>query len=337
MILLQQLPESVLELVIDSVSFLTDRHTARRTWCSLCRCGSAAIASVAQPWLYRNVRLEYASTSHDCQLFRRTISDSSDLASLVKSISISTALTSRSLHRDRDSQDLALLLRDVLAACRSISAVEYFPDEHARNHESLYLAAWSAGHFSAFTIHLNKFRELALLPAHSLRSLTLQLAPEGDLQWDYDIFLQSWPSRVLAVHELRLVKLQFPAYADQVMLEKLQQLCRAIHPPQKLHIISCCFSMAAITWLLEHWAAPQLRCLNIERCTISCDARSSSSPNKASVDGVVLFNEWLCTSPALRDCHLRTEMVMSPLNLTSGDRHKPRGRSSAQVMHMTTG
>lgn len=77
--------------------------------------------------------------------------------------------------------------------------------------------------------------------------MTLELAREGDWTWEYDYYTKSWPNRPpLEIEELRLVKLQFPAYNDQVLVAKLEQITRALTCPKKLCLLSCTFSHKAL-------------------------------------------------------------------------------------------
>lgn len=104
---------------------------------------------------------------------------------------------------------------------------------------------------------------IALLLIQPLQSLTLELARDGDWTWEYDYYTKSWPNRApLEVQELRLVKLQFPAYNDQVLVPKLEQITRAISCPTKLSLMSCTFSHKALEVLLglspNGWKADRL-------------------------------------------------------------------------------
>lgn len=104
-----------------------------------------------------------------------------------------------------------------------------------------------------------------LLMTHiqSIQCLTLEMAREGDWTWEYDYYTKSWPNRPpLEVQELRLVKLEFPAYNDQVLVSKLEQITRAIACPRKLSLVSCILSHKALEVLLglspNGWKADKL-------------------------------------------------------------------------------
>lgn len=265
-----QLPEHVWDIICEHLcARSTDSHAVRRTYAALCLVGQTALTNSATRCLYRTVNLEYSSARSACQLFRRTVFASATLAGLCRSLNVSTALGSRS--RNQDSEDLAVLLEGIMTACNRLVSVQFCPDENARNLEDMYLSAWNAASFTSFSLILSRFRDLTLLPSHPMETLTLQLAAEGDLHWDYDIFLQSWPTRSLQVETVALRNFRFPAYADQVMLEKLAQLCRAIHPPKRLLLSSCEMSVAALDQLLGVWSAATLEALDMTRCRI-CDS-----------------------------------------------------------------
>lgn len=96
-------------------------------------------------------------------------------------------------------------------------------------------------------LHLPYTNTLSILCTEPLKCLTLELAREGDWTWEYDYYTKSWPNRpALKVEELRLVKLQFPAYNDQVLVPKLEQITRAIACPKRLSLVSCIFSLKAL-------------------------------------------------------------------------------------------
>lgn len=95
------------------------------------------------------------------------------------------------------------------------------------------------------------------------------MAREGDWTWEYDYYTKSWPNRApLEVQELRLVKLQFPAYNDQVLVGKLEQITRAIACPKTLSLVSCTFSHKALQVLFglspNGWRADKLERLTSE-------------------------------------------------------------------------
>jgi hypothetical protein len=191
-----------------------------------------------------------------CQL--ESVPDS--LAPLVRGLLLSTV--AGRFANGEASRQAAGRLQDILARCPRLEEIRFTPDDDARNYDVLYARAWSAAHASlrSFTLVISHFRDLVLLPTDSstgpLQSLTIELAHDGDLQWDYDILLASWPdaSQCISTAELHLVNLTF---SDEVMVDKLEQLCRAIHPPQRIRLTGCEFSRKAINALLR-WAAPSL-------------------------------------------------------------------------------
>ncbi|CAD6571936.1 MAG: hypothetical protein CYPHOPRED_004665 [Cyphobasidiales sp. Tagirdzhanova-0007] len=197
------------------------------------------------------------------------ITSCSEIASLVRSLDISTGLGGAS--KDQNSQDVADLLKDILRACARLNDLSLDADDAARNHESLYLAAWNAGCFSTFTLSMKQFRHLVLLPAHHLETLTIELGTGGDLQYDYDIMLDSWPNRSVQASEVKLRSLPLPAYSEDVTLGKLAQMCRAIQPPKRLILERCTFSEAILSALLD-WAMEKLEVLELNECSI-CDRR----------------------------------------------------------------
>lgn len=100
-----------------------------------------------------------------------------------------------------------------------------------------------------------------------LQILSLELARDGDWTWEYDYYTKSWPNRPpLEVQELQLIKLQFPAYNDQVLTGKLEQITRAIACPRVLSLVSCTFSHKALEVLFglsqNGWKADKLQVLN---------------------------------------------------------------------------
>ena len=294
MVILDELPEGIIDEIL-RFSTSDDWHTTRRTCYALCLT-SQNLLTVARRKLYSRVTLEYSRTRTTCQSFRRTLMTRSDIANNIRSLRISTGLGS--VAKDQDSQDLAHLLKDVLGACKNIQGLTFDSEDASRNHEDLYLAAWRVATFSKFTLRIGQFRELVLLPDHRLESLSIELARGGDLQYDYDIMLESWPSRTVQADTVRFRGFPFPAYSDQIMLGKLAQMFRAIQAPKTLVLERCTFSKASITALLGHWAMDSVEELEIDRCTI-CDSKDK-----------MLAEYYLPRLPKLRLLKLRSLQTM---------------------------
>lgn len=257
---LDTLPEGVVDEILEAIQGF-DTYTVRRTLCSLCRV-SRNLLLPARRELYRSIDVEHASDKPVLECLRRTVSGHSDTAGLIRRLSVSTTLGGTS--RSEASHSLAILLRDILVHCPRLEEIRYAPDEYARTFEATFVRAWSAcANLRKFTLVMSQFREIALTPRQPLGSLTLELARDGDWTWEYDYYTRSWPNRpALEVQELRLVKLQFPAYNDQVLVSKLEQITRAIGCPARLYLVSCVFSHKALDVLLglspNGWRADKL-------------------------------------------------------------------------------
>ena len=264
------LPHTLVEDIVETcLHSLGDVHASRRAAAALCLVSSSFLYP-ARKHLYRSVSMDLERPMS--LAFLRTLrgqrrstaseleGDLDDLSALVKGLILSTV--AGRFANDEASRQAAGRLQEILASCPRLEEIRFTPDDDARNHDLLYDRAWSAAHPSlrSFTLVISRYRDLVLLPTDSstgpLQSLTIELAHDGDLQWDYDILLASWPgaSQCISTAALHLDNLTF---SDEVMVDKLEQLCRAIHPPQRLRLTGCEFSRKAANALLR-WAAPGL-------------------------------------------------------------------------------
>ena len=261
MVTLVELPDLVHERIVHFLVKGSNRHEARRSCASLCvvaRC----FTFIAAKALYRNVDLEYAPEARLCRSFAETVERSRDLAGYVRSLILSSSAGWSANHND--SKHWASIIQSILRSCPRLQDIRYTPDEDAKNHEEAYLAAWSASSsLSSFTIAFRQFRELVLLPSLPLDILTLELQQGGDMNWDYDILLRSWPTRCTQINALRIVNLSLYAYAEDLHLGMLEQVFRAISPPKKLYFIDCCFSIKILDAFLA-WAAAKLAELHLD-------------------------------------------------------------------------
>lgn len=260
MICLAKLPDIVLERIVDFV-VQTSPHEARCTCAALCLT-SRAFTTLAAKQLYRAVDLEYAPNTQSYRAFAETMCSTPDLANYVRTLSLSSSAGWSANHAD--SKNWAALLQIILASCTRLDTVRFTPDEDAKNHEEEYLAAWSAAaSLTSFTLVFRQFRELVLLPSLPLKSLTLELQQGGDMNWDYDILLQSWPSRCTQIDTLRVANISLYAYAEELHLGMLAQVFRAISLPRQLYLVDCCLASRILDAFLV-WASPKLEELDFD-------------------------------------------------------------------------
>lgn len=258
---LTHLPDLVLERIVEHLLQHCSIHEARRACASLCTV-SRSFSCIAARELYRNVHMEYEPDSRACRGFAETVKRCPDLASYVRSLSFSSSSGWSANHAD--SRKWASLMQAILSNCPRVRAIRFIPDEDAKNHEEAYLSAWtSSTSLKCFTLVFRQFRELVLLPSRPLNTLVLELQQGGDMNWDYDILLRSWPTRRTQVETLRVANLALYAYAEDLHLGMLAQVFRAISPPRKLELVDCCFSAKILDAFLL-WAAPRLEELDLD-------------------------------------------------------------------------
>ena len=261
MVNLTELPDLVLERIVHFVIRQSDRHDARRSCAVLCTV-SRSLNAVAARELYRDVNLEYGPGLESCEAFSQTVRRAPDLANYVRQLDLSSSAGWCTNYAD--SRRWAGIMQSILKACLRLEEVRYTPDEDAKNHEEAYLAAWtSSPSLNSFTLVFRQFRELVLLPSRTLENLTLELQQGGDMNWDYDILLRSWPTRCTKITALRIANLSLYAYAEELHLGMLAQVFRAISPPKKLHLVDCCFSVQILDAFLR-WASPKLEELSFD-------------------------------------------------------------------------
>lgn len=164
---LDTLPEGIVDEILEAVQ-LFDTYTTRRALCSLCRV-SRNFLLPSRRELYRRINVEHASGRPVLESLRTSVSSNTDIADLVRYLSISTSLGGTS--RSEASHTLALLLRDILVHCTRLEEIRYAPDENARTFEASYIRAWSAcASLKKFTLVMSQFREIALTPRQVSRS-----------------------------------------------------------------------------------------------------------------------------------------------------------------------
>ncbi|KAK9894007.1 hypothetical protein P389DRAFT_102242 [Cystobasidium minutum MCA 4210] len=158
---LDTLPEGIVDDILEAIQRF-DSYTSRRTLCSLCLVAPNFLQSSRRE-LYRHIDVEHSTGRPIVESLRRTIKNDPNIAGLVRSLSVSTALGGTS--RSEASHKLAVLLHDIIGSCPRLEEVRYAPDEHARTYEAAYIKAWSAStSLKRFTLVMSQFREIALLP-----------------------------------------------------------------------------------------------------------------------------------------------------------------------------
>lgn len=271
--LLSELPEVLLEDIVDRLAEDTNKHLVRKACVALCLTCRATVEP-AKRQLWREVQLEHSSRTSKAYTFRDTVLANPHLAQRVQSIRITSAIGDPSFAgRVKQSKELALLLQDTLAVCTNLRDIVYIPDDNARDQDEKYLAAWSRSSFESFTIQILRFKDLSLIPHHrAFKHLHVDVARDGDLQWDYDIFLPSWPASSgrtpVQADTVTLSNFVFPVWADEVMLDKLEQMCQAIAPPRHLVLNNCILSSSSIEKLLHEWGKLAFQSLTINRVAV---------------------------------------------------------------------
>jgi len=180
-----KLPEALLDEIVGHAIQYMDKYSARCALASLCLVSSSMLDPVRRI-LYCDMTLEHSRKTQRVQNLRQSI--------CLKPWTCKDGQVFEDQYccgrfngseRVRESKELALLLEDIMQVCKYLETVHYTPDDNARDNEVLYLAAWKKGNFKAFTIVISRFRDLSLVPYHKpFESICIEVAHEGDLQWD---------------------------------------------------------------------------------------------------------------------------------------------------------